>query len=130
MLEYQSGIIFLTTNRVSDFDKALFSRIHVTLKFEQLTSSHCRFVWKKMAEQTDHNLTEEDFDRLCQIPLDGRTIKNVLRVASLQMRTRIRKDNATVPKMTMADIKTVLCYTVGALENSEIDQKVKDLYLH
>jgi hypothetical protein len=36
MLEYQSGIVFLTTNRLSDFDKALFSRVHMALPFQPL----------------------------------------------------------------------------------------------
>jgi SpoVK/Ycf46/Vps4 family AAA+-type ATPase len=128
MLEYQSGIIFLTTNRVSDFDTALFSRVHITLAFEALTSTHCRFIWKKLAAQTDHDITEDDFDRLSQIPLDGRTIKNVLRVASLQTKIRERQNEGVPAKMNMADVKAVFPYAVGASENTEIGQKMKVLY--
>jgi hypothetical protein len=129
MLEYQSGIIFLTTNRVSDFDSALFSRVHITLKFEALTSSHCRFIWTKMAAQTHHDLSEDDFDKLSQIPIDGRTIKNVLRVASLQTKIRENENSGVPARLSMADIKAIFPYATGASENSEIQEKIKALYI-
>ena len=37
-LEYCGAILFLTTNRVREFDEAIFSRIHLTLKYGDLTS--------------------------------------------------------------------------------------------
>lgn len=127
MLEYQSGIIFLTTNRVSDFDTALFSRVHVTLKFEQLSVEHCRFIWKKLATQTEHDLAEEDFDALAKIPLDGRTIKNVLRVASLQVKMRLRNGGGD-ERMQMSDIKKVLKYTVGNVGEGAIKHRLEEFY--
>ena len=38
-LEYYSGILFMTTNRVRTFDDAFKSRIHVPLKYE-VSSNH------------------------------------------------------------------------------------------
>lgn len=35
-MEYYSGVLFLTTNRVGDFDEAFTSRIHVSLYYPQL----------------------------------------------------------------------------------------------
>ncbi|KAL1610702.1 hypothetical protein SLS60_002372 [Paraconiothyrium brasiliense] len=128
MLEYQSGIIFLTTNRVSDFDTALFSRVHVTLKFEQLSVQHCLFIWKKMAMQTEHDLREEDFEALARIPLDGRTIKNVLRVASLQVRMRLRREGGGEERMMMSDVKKVLRYTVGNLGEGVVRERLGEFY--
>lgn len=37
-MEYYSGILFLTTNRVGDFDEAFTSRIHVSLYYPELDS--------------------------------------------------------------------------------------------
>ena len=128
MLEYQSGIIFLTTNRVADFDQALFSRVHITLKFEQLVPSHRRSIWEKMAAQIDHDYTEADFDRLSRIPLDGRTIKNILRVASLRMKMRQRDDDSSNSRMGMSDIIAVLRYTVGDPQDQSLAQKVNEFY--
>jgi hypothetical protein len=36
VLEYYSGILFLTTNRIGDFDEAFASRIHVSLEYPPL----------------------------------------------------------------------------------------------
>lgn len=128
MLEYQSGIIFLTTNRVSDFDTALFSRVHITLKFEQLSEDHCEFIWKKMATQIEHTLSDDDFRALGRIPLDGRTIKNVLRVASLQLKLRLRRQNDGDKRLQMEDVKKVLKYTIGSGGNEIVSQRLKEFY--
>ncbi|RAL07134.1 uncharacterized protein BO97DRAFT_357173, partial [Aspergillus homomorphus CBS 101889] len=39
VLEYYAGILFLTTNRIGDFDEAFGSRIHISLQYPQLTLS-------------------------------------------------------------------------------------------
>ncbi|KAK5989730.1 hypothetical protein PT974_07989 [Cladobotryum mycophilum] len=36
VLEYYAGILFLTTNRIGDFDEAFSSRIHISLHYPQL----------------------------------------------------------------------------------------------
>jgi hypothetical protein len=46
-LEYCEGIIFLTTNRVAEFDLAILSRIHVILKYGDLTKDSGKKVWKQ-----------------------------------------------------------------------------------
>jgi SpoVK/Ycf46/Vps4 family AAA+-type ATPase len=38
-LEYLEGIMFLTTNRVSEFDEAILTRIHLMLRFDELNSN-------------------------------------------------------------------------------------------
>lgn len=37
VMEYYTGILFLTTNRVGDFDEAFTSRIHISLYYPQLS---------------------------------------------------------------------------------------------
>jgi SpoVK/Ycf46/Vps4 family AAA+-type ATPase len=44
-LEYCEGIMFLTTNRVDEFDVAILSRIHVMLRYGDLTQDRGRKVW-------------------------------------------------------------------------------------
>lgn len=46
MLEYYQGVLFLTTNRKIQFDEAIMSRIHLTIKYEDLTREFRRAVWK------------------------------------------------------------------------------------
>ena len=36
-LEYCKGIMFLTTNRVSEFDEAILTRIHLMLRYDDLS---------------------------------------------------------------------------------------------
>ncbi|KAJ4303432.1 hypothetical protein N0V90_002326 [Kalmusia sp. IMI 367209] len=46
LMEYYSGILFLTTNRVGDFDEAFTSRIHVSLYYPALNESKTVKVFK------------------------------------------------------------------------------------
>ncbi|KAL8932187.1 MAG: hypothetical protein Q9211_006469, partial [Gyalolechia sp. 1 TL-2023] len=88
LLEYFQGILFLTTNRVETFDDAFQSRIHVALRYGELTTKAKRSVWKMFLEkvrQKDGVATaafgEKDFDRLARHNLNGRQIKNAVRTA-------------------------------------------------
>ena len=128
MIEYQSGIIFLTTNRITDFDKALFSRVHITLKYEPLVPRQRIFIWETMAKQMECNFDRSDFERLSRIPLDGRTIKNILRVASLHVKIRERNTKSSGLKMGIADVIAVLPFAISDAENKIIAQKVEEFY--
>jgi SpoVK/Ycf46/Vps4 family AAA+-type ATPase len=44
-LEYCTRILFLTTNRVSEFDDAILSRIHLLLKYENLNKDARKNIW-------------------------------------------------------------------------------------
>ncbi|RAL09364.1 uncharacterized protein BO97DRAFT_416862 [Aspergillus homomorphus CBS 101889] len=54
VMEYYAGILFLTTNRVGDFDEAFTSRIHVSLYYPELDSQNTVAVFElnlKMIEK-------------------------------------------------------------------------------
>ncbi|OCL09280.1 P-loop containing nucleoside triphosphate hydrolase protein [Glonium stellatum] len=46
VLEYYSGILFLTTNRVGVIDEAFKSRIHVPLLYPELTERQTKAIWR------------------------------------------------------------------------------------
>ncbi|KAK7740449.1 hypothetical protein SLS53_005290 [Cytospora paraplurivora] len=46
VLEYYAGVLFLTTNRVGDFDEAFASRIHVSLYYPELDKAKTLQVFK------------------------------------------------------------------------------------
>lgn len=46
VLEYYSGILFLTTNKVGTFDEAFKSRIHLTLYYDKLDLGQTRKIWE------------------------------------------------------------------------------------
>jgi hypothetical protein len=81
-----------------------------------------------MAKQTDHDFDESDFERLSRIPLDGRTIKNILRVASLHTKMRERNTKGSGVKMGISDVEAVLRFAVGDPKNEDIAQKVEEFY--
>lgn len=81
-LEYYTGILFLTTNRVASFDDAFKSRIHVPLQFPPLSEESRRTIWLQFCEQVDTKLDADDLRRLAQLELNGRQIKNIVKTAN------------------------------------------------
>lgn len=87
MLEYYSGILFLTTNRVVNIDAAFQSRIHIGIEYPELSLSSRRHVWSNFitlgARQQSHGFSDSDLDLLATYEMNGREIKNVLKTAKL-----------------------------------------------
>jgi len=81
LLEYFQGILFLTTNRVETFDDAFQSRIHVALRYGDLTTKAKRSIWKMFLERVraiegvrTSSFSEEDYDVLSRHTLNGRQV--------------------------------------------------------
>jgi len=86
LLEYHQGVLFLTTNRVKTFDRAFHSRISVALKYEDLDIVAREKIWKNFLDLSNINLDEKDVKKLAKFELNGRQIKNVVRLTrSLSM---------------------------------------------
>lgn len=88
LLEYFQGILFLTTNRVETFDDAFQSRIHIALRYGELSTKAKRSVFKMFIERVrvlegveTMPFKEEDYDSLAKHNLNGRQIKNTIRTA-------------------------------------------------
>ncbi|KAH8705964.1 hypothetical protein BGW36DRAFT_286699 [Talaromyces proteolyticus] len=88
LLEYFQGILFLTTNRVETFDDAFQSRIHIALRYGDLTLKAKRSVWKMFLDKVKSidgvqtsEFTDKDLDVLARHNLNGRQIKNSVRTA-------------------------------------------------
>jgi hypothetical protein len=69
ILEYYSGILFLTTNRVGDIDEAFRSRLHLTLYYPKLKRKQTKKIFKRNFERinevnqgrTKHGLQPFDY---------------------------------------------------------------------
>jgi hypothetical protein len=88
LLEYFQGILFLTTNRVETFDDAFQSRIHIALRYGELSTKAKKAVFKMFIERVrvlegveTMPFTEEDYNSLARNNLNGRQIKNTIRTA-------------------------------------------------
>ncbi|KAK6854157.1 P-loop containing nucleoside triphosphate hydrolase protein [Apiospora arundinis] len=100
LLEYFSGILFLTTNRVQSFDDAFKSRIHIPIRYTNLSQESRLQIWRnflarvprgefdKSDDKTDGEkgelaplVSEKDLATLAEHDLNGRQIKNVIKAA-------------------------------------------------
>ncbi|KAI0025785.1 P-loop containing nucleoside triphosphate hydrolase protein [Xylariomycetidae sp. FL0641] len=84
-LEYFSGVMFLTTNRINTFDPAFQSRIHLALKYHELNADSRESLWKLFLKRTpdfkEEDWPPETFRDLAATELNGRQIKNTVRTA-------------------------------------------------
>jgi len=79
LLEYHDGVLFLTTNRVQDIDKAFYSRISVAIRYPKADSAKREKVWRQLLGLA--KLSQEWAAELDEFPLNGRQIKNCIRMA-------------------------------------------------
>jgi SpoVK/Ycf46/Vps4 family AAA+-type ATPase len=98
-LEYYQGIMFLTTNRVSDFDEAMQSRIHLTLKYGALGVDTRKGIWKSFLETAttikgEAIYTPEELHELARKCLNGREVSFVSHESSL---SEIDADGSPIP---------------------------------
>ncbi|KAL4738843.1 hypothetical protein BDV11DRAFT_215630 [Aspergillus similis] len=97
VLEYFSGVIILTTNRVGEFDEAFRSRIHVCLYYPKLEERQTKEIWEKniqrikeshlnldMEEKKIRRFADQHWQRNLDRPTrrwNGRQIKNAFQTA-------------------------------------------------
>lgn len=89
-LEYYEGIIFLTTNRIKNFDPAFKSRVHLALKYHALTVKARKDLWTIFIGRTSKDapsFSNETLERLAAVDINGRQIKNAVRTASALARS-------------------------------------------
>jgi len=83
-LEYYEGILFLTTNRVKNMDPAFQSRIHISMEYSALDKKARKQVWVNFLERgIKHEIAEGEVEKLAEVELNGRQIKNVLKTSQL-----------------------------------------------
>ncbi|KAH7128218.1 ATPase [Dendryphion nanum] len=83
LLEYYQGTLFLTTNRVDNIDPAFQSRIHIHLRYPDLQPSSRRQIWKSFLSRAPNSVSEEEIDKLAELSLNGRQIKNLVKTSQL-----------------------------------------------
>lgn len=75
ILEYFRNILFLTTNRVMNLDKAFRSRIVLSLKYNELNTDARNSIWKEFIHRLGvSEFTEENYVELSSHKLNGREV--------------------------------------------------------
>jgi hypothetical protein len=84
LLEYYSGIMILTTNRMRSIDPAFESRVDITLSYNSLTETDRRQVWKNFLATLNPgavDVGEADLLKLAKWDFNGRQIKSAIKTA-------------------------------------------------
>jgi SpoVK/Ycf46/Vps4 family AAA+-type ATPase len=85
LLEYFSGIIFLTSN-LTDTDDAIMSRATAHIKYTYPTSDNLRKIWEILTEQYQVKITKDIVDQFCTSidnKMVGRDVKNISKLAKI-----------------------------------------------
>jgi SpoVK/Ycf46/Vps4 family AAA+-type ATPase len=82
LLEYHQGVLFLTTNRVRNIDRAFYSRISVAIAFTKADIDKRVKVWTNLLKAAGLAINASDITELADSDLNGRQIKNVIRTAA------------------------------------------------
>jgi len=123
VLEYYSGILFLTTNKVGHFDEAFKSRIHVSLYYPQLDEDSTIQIWKMNLRRLLENKKHLDVDskaikryarkhyakleKAKRGPWNGRQIKNAFQTAIALAEFDAKTNNQTKPVLTVDHFEVV-----------------------
>ncbi|KAI1267475.1 P-loop containing nucleoside triphosphate hydrolase protein [Xylariaceae sp. FL1019] len=106
-LEYYTGVLFLTTNRVKTFDEAFKSRIDVPIRYNELGLASRQQIWQNLCAKVpgDIKVSQKDYQKLARQLLNGRQIKNAIKVAegiaaSDEMPLSMEHLEASVEKIT------------------------------
>mmetsp|Transcript_19820 Transcript_19820/g.55231 ORF Transcript_19820/g.55231 Transcript_19820/m.55231 type:complete len:1284 (+) Transcript_19820:178-4029(+) len=90
LVEYFSGILFLTSNRMDSLDPAFQTRITLPLQYHDLTKDGRKTIWDNLLSRSGVGVGVEpsgsggggiDTAELARFPLNGREIKNAMRLA-------------------------------------------------
>ncbi|PVH72338.1 P-loop containing nucleoside triphosphate hydrolase protein [Cadophora sp. DSE1049] len=114
ILEYYEGILFLTTNRLTSFDLAFKSRIHLALKYTALDHHRRKELWKlfigRSTKETSEVWDDAVLADLARVDINGRQIKNSVRTASTLARS-----------MNMVLAKEHIDIVLGTIDSFEAD---------
>lgn len=85
MIEYYKGILIMTSNRADNIDSAFQSRIHLTMHYPELGTDARLAIWRQFVANAGwpNELTEEAYDKLSKLKMNGRQIKNVVKISFL-----------------------------------------------
>lgn len=75
-LEYYQGIIFLSTNRLKDFDKAIQSRIYLKVKYNNLCLDTREILWRSFLTKAGRTAEELSCSTEQLLELAERTINS------------------------------------------------------
>lgn len=78
LLEYYSGVLFLTTNRGQDIDEAFLSRLSLALHYSKLSEQSLKAIWEILLTRAGIALQADQLETLAKLNFNGREIKHLI----------------------------------------------------
>lgn len=82
ILEYHTGVLFLTTNRGDLVDDAILSRCTIRIPYSVPSVEDQKKIWKTLAEANGFEMSDEQVENITDFhnDLSGRDIKNLMKL--------------------------------------------------
>ncbi len=92
LLEYYRGVLFTTTNRGTQIDDAIVSRLTARFQYRMPSVDEQKQLWRVLGAQNGVHMPDDDINEVVQrLPdLSGRDIKNLLKLALVAAETAER----------------------------------------
>jgi SpoVK/Ycf46/Vps4 family AAA+-type ATPase len=123
-LEYFSGIVFLTTNRIHVFDAAMKSRVHLALGYSAPDIHSRRRIWTHTFSTLPKGECGDELvasvDALAQANLNGREISNIVNTA----RTLARFSKVPLSRAHIENVVGVRMEFEESLVKARIEEEV------
>ena len=106
VLEYYSGVLFLTTNRGDDVDDAISSRCIARIEYEYPIASDLTKIWKILTKKVGAPMADAEIDAVVNEyvgRMSGRDVKNLLKLAVL-----LNKGKGKDEPITLSTIKQAI----------------------
>lgn len=97
LLEYYRGVLFMTTNRGTEIDDAIISRLTARFHYAKPTKEEQQKIWRILLDQNEVKMMHSDIIEVTnKLDLSGRDIKNILKLAVVASQ---RGDKHITPKL-------------------------------
>ncbi len=84
VLEYYRGVLFMTTNRGTELDDAIISRVTARIEYKNPDEDDSRDIWSIISHENGIDLELSEIDKLVkELSVSGRDIKNLLKLAKM-----------------------------------------------
>jgi hypothetical protein len=84
VLEYYTGILFLTTNVVDSIEPAIYSRMSLFVKYEDLNLKDRKLLWTNFLNHIGFRHPSQEFwDSILPLNINGRVIRNIIQNAQI-----------------------------------------------
>lgn len=121
LVEYHHGILFLTSNRIESIDPAFRTRITLSLRYESLDWEGRARVWKNLLMKSNQGLDSLDVKALAKTELNGREVKNALRLAM----ALAAEEGACLSQDLLLETASIVYGHNGAMETGLEEEKAK-----